>query len=88
MVIIVLPSALRILQKRILNTTEESIGNGQFPRKVPNTKIKSESIRSSKQSHNPQRNRKGHRKSSNQKKKKAEDQMILVQNSIRPSKKT
>ena len=87
MVIIVLPSALRILQKRILNTTEESIGNGQFPRKVPNTKIKSESIRSSKQSHNPQRNRKGHRKSSNQKKK-AQDQMILVQNSIRPSKKT
>ena len=41
-----------LLQKPILNTTGEPGGNGQFPRQIPNTKIKSEPNRSSKQSHN------------------------------------
>ena len=55
------------LQEPILNTTGESGGNGQFPRQIPNTKIKLGSDRTSKQSHNPHRNKRGHRKSLNQK---------------------
>ena len=41
-----------LLQKPILNITGESGGNGQFPRQISNTKTKSGSNRSSKQSHN------------------------------------
>ena len=57
-----------LLQKPVLNTIGESGGNGQFLRQIPITKIKSESNRSSKQTHNTQRNRRGHRKPSDQKK--------------------
>ena len=41
------------IQKPLLNAPGESAGNGQFPGLIPNTKIKSGSIRSGKQSHNP-----------------------------------
>jgi hypothetical protein len=42
-----------LLQQPILNITGKSVWNWQFSRQIPGTKVKSESDKLSKQSHNP-----------------------------------